>query len=29
MLAIVLLVGKADSKLVDATFLTVEIVAVG
>jgi len=29
MLAIVLLVGKADSKLVDAIFVTVEIVAVG
>ncbi len=28
-LAIVLLVGKVDSKLVDATFVTVEIVAVG
>jgi hypothetical protein len=29
MLAIVLLVGKADSKLVDATFVMVEMVAVG
>ena len=29
MLAIVLLVGNADSKLVEATFVTVEIVVVG